>query len=153
MTTPKYKHFKFEDRYVIQEFLRLNYSFTAIANRLKKDRRAVSKEILKHRFLKVGTNKRKLDCTKPDKPPYVCNGCLNKTSCKQNQYIYEASIAQNEYEKTLRQERSRLQVSKETIAAINDIIVPLMTEKHHSVNHVFAAHTELLPMSKSTFYK
>ena len=41
MTTPKYKHFKFEDRYVIQEFLRLNYSFTAIANRLKKDRRAV----------------------------------------------------------------------------------------------------------------
>ena len=46
MTTPKYKHFKFEDRYVIQEFLRLNYSFTAIANRLKKDRRAVSKEIL-----------------------------------------------------------------------------------------------------------
>lgn len=36
MTTPKYKHFKFEDRYVIQEFLRLNYSFTAIANRLKK---------------------------------------------------------------------------------------------------------------------
>ena len=153
MTTPKYKHFKFEDRYVIQEFLRLNYSFTAIANRLKKDRRAVSKEILKHRFLKVGANKRKLDCTKPDKPPYVCNGCLNKTSCKQNQYIYEASIAQNEYEKTLRQERSRLQVSKETIAAINDIIVPLMTEKHHSVNHVFAAHPELLPMSKSTFYK
>ena len=129
MTTPKYKHFKFEDRYVIQEFLRLNYSFTAIANRLKKDRRAVSKEILKRRFLKVGANKRKLDCTKPDKPPYVCNGCLNKTSCKQNQYIYEASIAQNEYEKTLRQERSRLQVSKETIAAINDIIVPLMTEK------------------------
>ena len=153
MTTPKYKHFKFEDRYVIQEFLRLNYSFTAIPNRLKKDRRAVSKEILKHRFLKVGANKRKPDCTKPDKPPYVCNGCLNKTSCKQNQYIYEASIAQNEYEKTLRQERSRLQVSKETIAAINDIIVPLMTEKHHSVNHVFAAHPELLPMSKSTFYK
>ena len=28
-----------------------------------------------------------------------------------------------------------------------------MTEKHHSVNHVFAAHPELLPMSKSTFYK
>ena len=100
MTTPKYKHFKFEDRYVIQEFLRLNYSFTAIANRLKKDQRAVSKEILKHRFLKVGANKRKLDCTKPDKPPYVCNGCLNKTSCKQNQYIYEASIAQNEYDYT-----------------------------------------------------
>ena len=28
-----------------------------------------------------------------------------------------------------------------------------MIEKHHSVNHVFAAHPELLPMSKSTFYR
>ena len=96
MTTPKYKHFKFEDRYVIQEFLRLNYSFTAIANRLKKDRRAVSKEILKHRFLKVGANKRKLDCTKPDKPPYVYNAIspltwdvISKTSVLKSPSIYQ----------------------------------------------------------------
>ncbi len=96
MTTPKYKHFKFEDRYVIQEFLRLNYSFTAIANRLKKDRRAVSKEILKHRFLKVGANKRKLDCTKPDKPPYVCNGCLTKHPAnKTNTYTRLLSLRTN----------------------------------------------------------
>ena len=27
MTTPKYKHFKFEDRYVIQEFLRFELLF------------------------------------------------------------------------------------------------------------------------------
>lgn len=96
MTTPKYKHFKFEDRYVIQEFLRLNYSFTAIANRLKKDRRAVSKEILKHRFLKVGANKRKLDCTKPDKPPYVCNGGASR-----NEYIctlYKKQEACHQYD-------------------------------------------------------
>lgn len=96
MTTPKYKHFKFEDRYVIQEFLRLNYSFTAIANRLKKDRRTVSKEILKHRFLKVGANKRKLDCTKPDKPPYVCNAIspltwdvISKTNVLKSPSIYQ----------------------------------------------------------------
>ena len=64
MTTPKYKHLKFEDRYVIQEFLKFNYSFTAIANRLGKDRRAISKEVLKHRFFKAATNKNKLDCPK-----------------------------------------------------------------------------------------
>ena len=153
MQTPKYKHFKFEDRYVIQEFLRLNYTFTAIANRLGKDRRAVSKEVLKHRFLKPGRNKQKLECPKVSKPPYVCNGCQSKTSCLMNQYIYEASIAQNEYNKTLRQERSKLHISKASIAAINDTIAPLMIEKHHSVNHVYAAHPELLPMSKSTFYR
>lgn len=56
MITPKYKHFKFEDRYIIQEFLNFNYSFTAIATRLGKDRRAISKEVFKHRFLKTGHN-------------------------------------------------------------------------------------------------
>ena len=28
-----------------------------------------------------------------------------------------------------------------------------MIHKHHSVNHVFASHPELLPFSKSTFYR
>ena len=153
MTTPKYKHLKFEDRYVIQEFLKFNYSFTAIANRLDKDRRAISKEILKHRFLKSGHNKMKLDCPILLNPPYVCNGCSSRIGCNQNQYIYEASIAQNEYEKTLRQQRSKLHISKTSIAAINEVIAPLMIHKHHSVNHVFASHPELLPMSKSTFYR
>ena len=153
MATPKYKHLKFEDRYVIQEFLKFNYSFTAIANRLGKDRRTVSKEVFKHRFLIPGQNKHKLDCPMLLKVPYVCNACSSKTSCKQNQYIYEASIAQNEYEKALRQQRSNLHISKESIAAINDVIAPLMIHKHHSVNHVYAAHPELLPMSKSTFYR
>ncbi len=153
MTTPKYKHLKFEDRYVIQEFLNFGYSFTAIANRVGKDRRAISKEVYKHRFLKSGRNKHKLSCPQTEKPPYVCNGCQKKASCNFNQYLYNASVAQNEYEKTLRQQRSQLHISKEAIAAINDTVAPLMIHKHHSVNHVYAAHPELLPMSKSTFYR
>ena len=52
---------------MIQEFLKLNYSFTAI------------------RF-------------KPYKPPYVYNGCPDKTSRSQSQYICETSIAHSEYE-------------------------------------------------------
>lgn len=96
MTTPKYKHFKFEDRYVIQEFLRLNYSFTAIANRLKKDRRTVSKEILKHRFLKVGANKRKLDCTRPDNLLTSAMAALTKHPAnKTNTYTRLLSLRTN----------------------------------------------------------
>ena len=153
MSTPKYKHLKFEDRYVIEEFLKYGYSFTAIGNRIGKDRRAVSKEVYKHRFLKSGSNKLKLDCPDTKTPPYVCNGCRHKTTCNQNKYIYNATVAQNEYEKTLRQERSRLHISNESIAAINDTIAPLMIHKHHSVNHVYASHPDLVPMSKSTFYR
>ncbi len=153
MATPKYKHLKFEDRYTIQEFLRCGYSFTSIAKRLNKDRRGIAKEVLKHRFLKPGKNSIRLDCPALSKPPYVCNGCPDRASCRKDQYIYEASIAQNEYERTLRREREGLHITKEEIAAINEAISPLMIQQHHSVNHIYAAHPELLPMSKSTFYR
>lgn len=153
MSLPKYKHLRYEDRFVIQEFLSMKYNFSQIALRLNKDRRTIAKEILHHRFLKRGPAKRDPDCPRRDRPPYVCNACSNRSSCRRNQYLYDASVAHNEYQKTLRQERSHLKVTKEEIAAINDVISPLMIEKHHSVNHVFAAHPELLPMSKSTFYR
>ncbi len=153
MTTPKFKHFNFEDRYVIQEFLNFNCSFTAIANRLGKDRRAVSKEVFKHRFLKPARNKSKLDCPLVLKPPYVCNPCPKKSSCKMNQFFYDAGVANSEYRRTLSRERSGLRISTASIAAINDSVAPLMIHKHHSVNHVYSAHPELLPFSKSTFYR
>ena len=153
MSTPKHKHLKYEDRFVIQEFLNLNHSFTAIATRLGKDRRCIAKEIYKHRILKPARVKKEPDCPKTSKPPYVCNGCSSKDRCQKNQYRYDASVAQNEYDITLRKERSHLKITKDQVAAINDVIAPLMIDKHHSVNHVFAAHPELLPMSKSTFYR
>lgn len=93
MTMLKCKHFKFEDRYVIQEFLALRYSFTAIGHRLGKDRRAVSKEVFKHRFLKPGSNKLLQQCPHTIKPPYVCNSCSSKTTCTRDKFFYEASIA------------------------------------------------------------
>ena len=43
MSTPKYKHFSFEDRCVIEEFLNHNYNFTQISNRLNKNRTSISK--------------------------------------------------------------------------------------------------------------
>ena len=43
---------------------------------------------------------------------------------------YDAAIAHSEYEITLRKERSHLKITKEQVAAINDVIAPLMIEKH-----------------------
>jgi len=153
MTTLKYKHLKFEDRCTIQEFLNYGFSFTQIAKRIGKDRRTVAKEVLKHRFMKTATRSKNETCPLTDKPPYVCNACEKRMYCRKIQFRYEATIAENEYQKTLRQERSRLRITKEQIAAINEIIAPLMINKHHSVNHVFAAHPEILPFSKPTFYR
>lgn len=154
MNAKKYKHLSFEDRCVIEDFLNYNYNFTQIANRLHKDITTISNEIRKHRFLrsKSHTNTNNICCFE-SKPPYVCNGCSKFNNCRKIRYSYSHAVAYNEYKKTLFKTRSHLKITKEEIASINDIISPLMIHKHHSVNQVYISHPELLPFSKSTFYK
>ena len=55
--------------------------------------------------------------------------------------------------RTLVDKRANLYITKDQISSINEFIAPLMIEKHHSVNHIYIEHSELLPFSKSTFYK
>ena len=133
MAAIKNKHLSFENRCIIQEFLDYSYSFTAIAKRIGKDRTTIAKEVKTHRFL-IGVAAK--ECEFTSKPPYVCNGCDKKLYCKKTKYRYEASIAHNEYNKTLRETRAVIKATKQEIAAINDVISPLMINKHHSVNQV-----------------
>lgn len=152
MSTPKYKHLSFEDRCVIHEFLDRGFNFTHIAHRLGKDRTTISYEIRKHRFLR-GNAKPNRPCCFESKPPYVCNACPKLLYCRKQKYSYDHSVAHNEYKQTLIIQRSHLYITKEQIASINDIIAPLMIYKNHSINQVYASHPNLLPFSKSTFYK
>ena len=147
----KNKHLSFEDRCVIEEFLNNNYNFTQIANRLAKSRTTIAREVKKHRFLRSSNSSS--PCCFESKPPYVCNGCSKFNYCKKIKYSYSHDIAYNEYKQTLIKQRSHIKLSKEEIVSINDVISPLMIFKHHSVNQVFIEHPELLPFSKSTFYK
>ena len=151
MKAKKYKHLSFEDRCTIEEFLNFNYNFTKIANRLGKDRTTISHEVKKHRFLRDGKNDS--FCCFEDIPPYVCNGCSKLNYCKKSRYTYNHAIAYNEYKKTLINQRSHLKVSLQQIANINDVISPLMIHKHHSINQVYISHFDILPLSKTTFYK
>ena len=153
MLAKKYKHLSFEDRCVIEGFLNNNYNFTQIGNRIHKDRTTVSHEVRKHRFLRSSSRCNNQPCCFESKPPYVCNGCSKFNFCHKIRYSYSHDVAFNEYYKNLVKSRSHLKISKEQIASINDIISPLMIHKHHSVNHVYISHPEVLPFSKSTFYK
>lgn len=153
MKTKKYKHLSFEDRCVIEEFLNNNYSFTQIGNRIGKDRTTISHEVKKHRFLRTSSNCNNLPCCFESSPPYVCNGCSKFNHCHRIRYSYSHDVAFNEYHNTLIKSRSHLKITKEQIAYINDIVSPLMIHKHHSVNHVYISHPDVLPFSKSTFYK
>lgn len=152
MKANKYKHLSFEDRCIIEEFLNHKYNFTKIANRLRKDRTTISKEVKNHRFLRDNTKSNK-PCCYENKPPYVCNACTNITTCKRQKYTYSHAVAYNEYKQTLINQRSHLKITKQEIASINDVISPLMIYQNHSVNQVYISHPELLPFSKTTFYK
>lgn len=153
MPTPKHKHLSFENRCTIQEFLNYGYNFSQIANIIHKDRTTISKEVFKNRFKRTSYSSKDITCPHTLKPPYVCNACPNITSCKKVKFSYDASIARNNYKYGLKNSRSSLHISNEQIASINDIISPLMIKKHHSINHIFISHPNLLPFSKSTFYR
>lgn len=149
----KYLHLTYKDRSVIHEFLNYGYSFTTICNRIHKDRTTVAKEVKSHRFIKPFGKFKEISCPNLNKAPYVCNACPDIGKCRKAKLIYDAAIADHEYRQTLSFQRANLKVTKDQVAAINDVIAPLMIHKHHSVNHVFASHPELLPFSKSTFYR
>ena len=149
----KYKHLTFDDRCVIHEFLNFGYNFTQISNRIHKDRTTVAKEVKLHRFSKGHAHSNRKECDLLSSPPYVCNGCEKKLRCQRLQYLYDAAVANNEYKRTLSQQRANLKITKDQVAAINDMIAPLMIHKHHSVNHVYISHPECFSFSKSTFYR
>lgn len=149
----KNKHLSFEDRCIIEEMLNSNYNFSQIAKYIYKDRTTVSRDIKKHRYLRSTYNCNNQPCCFEDKPPFVCNGCSKFHKCRKIRYSYSHDIAYNEYKQNLINIRANLRITKEQIASINDTISPLMINKHHSVNHVFISHPELLPFSKTTFYK
>lgn len=147
------KHLSFEDRCTIEEYLNHNFNFTQIASRIGKDRTTVARDVKKHRFLRTNSHCNNKPCCFENKPPYVCNGCSKFYNCRKIRYSYSHDVAYNEYKQNLIISRANLRITKEEIADINDTISPLMINKHHSVNHVYISHPELLPFSKSTFYK
>lgn len=153
MKNLKFKHLSLEDRYAIQEYLNLGFTFTAIENMIGKSRRTISKEVFKHRIFRSKLASDLIPCPLTSKPPYVCNACSKKASCKKIKYTYDASSAHNDYLNVLINTRANLKISKEQIADINDFIAPLMIHKHHSINHLYISHPEFLPFAKSTFYK
>ena len=152
MTTKKYKHLSFDDRCIIQQFITFGRSFTEVSNRLHKDRTTISKEIKTHRYTLDKGSKRPT-CLRLKKPPYVCNACEARPHCTYQRFMYDAAIAHTEYKKTLSLERASIKLSKEQVDTINEVVAPLMIQRHHSVNQVFIEHPECLPISKTTFYR
>lgn len=90
-------------------------------------------------------------CTKPDKPPYVCNACPDFDACILEKYRYSAAKAQAKYEKTLSSSREGINMTTEELLALNDLVSPLIM-KGQPLSHIFAVHAMEIPVCRRTLY-
>ena len=90
-------------------------------------------------------------CELLNKPPYVCNGCANRTNCLLENKVYSSKYAQDCYESLLSSSREGINQTPEAIQTMNDIITPLI-KKGQSISHIYATHAEELNCSKRTVY-
>ena len=157
-----YKQLNKDQREVIQILINKKENFTTIGNSIKVDRTTISKEIKRNRYIKSnfynpfdinGINKALSDCKILQHPPYVCNTCPLKNTCNKHKLFYDASIAHEHYEQLKTYSRSGIDITPEVIEEIENSIVPLIKDKHQSINQIYANHSDLIYFSKPTFYK
>ena len=171
------KHLTYDEREFIEIGLTKGRNFTQIANDLNKDRRTISREILKHRFKKMpkGFDRnenlcknryecKRFNCSKKDEcyeedicykltgAPYVCNGCEQKNKCRKIKYYYYSKFANDEYEETLKASRKGINLSKEEAYEIDKLIAPLIKEQNQSISHIYANHPDEIWFSRTTMY-
>lgn len=153
MTNRKFKHLTKDDRDEIQECLNHGMNFKAIGQRIEKDQTTVSKEIKKH--IKHFTNSfTKTDCVCPNhlKAPYVCNGCPKRSSssCIYPKRLYQAKVAQKEYEQLLVEAREGTPLNKEEFYETEKIVSEAVRNGQH-IYHIIKSNN--LKISQASIYR
>ena len=178
----KNKHLSFDDRLEIEKGLKENKSFKAIGNIINKDCTTVAKEIKNHIIFKeVGTVGRKhfdckkgkncpfrqkgtlcnfnncahyekVVCLKLSKPPYVCNGCKEKSTCTLSKQFYESDYAFKEYKENLTNARLGINFSQQELDNLDKILIPLVKEHGQSIHHAFVNNENLIMCSEKEIY-
>lgn len=156
-----YNHLSKEQRDIIQHLINQGKTFSYISKSIGKDRTTIAKEIKRNRYIKSnfydafdkkGINQSIEKCDYLLKPPYVCNNCFNKQSCKKHHLYYNSNEAQKHYDILLSESRQGINTTSETIDEIENTIVPLIKDKKQSINQIYSNHSDILSMSKVTFY-
>ncbi|MFR3350024.1 MAG: helix-turn-helix domain-containing protein [Mediterraneibacter faecis] len=74
-------------------------------------------------------------CPKLSKPPYVCNGCQQRTRCSLEKRLYKASYAQKEYEQVRSESRSGFALSEAELKQLDDVVSPLLKKRAVPSSH------------------
>lgn len=93
----------------------------------------------------------KTACPKLEKPPYVCNGCSERSRCTLEKRIYSASAAQAEYEEVRSESRSGPCISEAGAHRLDDFISPLVMQGQ-SIHHICVNNPDEIMFSERCIY-
>ena len=90
-------------------------------------------------------------CSKPEKPPYVCNTCKDRKLCIKDKYVYTAAYADAASSRRRSESRQGIHLSEEQQRQVENLIIPLIL-KGQPLSHIYAEHERELPMSMRSLY-
>ncbi len=91
------------------------------------------------------------ECGRLSKPPYVCNGCAERSKCVLTKRLYRADEAQKDYESKLSEPRRGVNLSEEEIARFDGILREL-TGKGQSPHAIMANNRDLFTICERSLY-
>ena len=92
-----------------------------------------------------------VSCPKLSKPPYVCNGCTERTRCTLEKNIYNGPKAQVKYKQLLSESRSGISFSEQEVKELDALFSPLI-KQGQSIHHIYINHKDEVMVSESTIY-
>ena len=90
-------------------------------------------------------------CKKLSQPPYVCNGCKDRSHCTLRKYEYQPDKAEKSYREALSSSRSGFSITPEELERIDSIVSPLV-KNGQSIHHIFMSNADVLMCSEKTIY-
>ena len=94
---------------------------------------------------------RPVRCEKLSKPPYVCNGCSERSRCTLEKNIYHGGKAHQKYKQLLSEARTGISFSEEEVKELDALFSPLI-KKGQSIHHIYNNHKDEIMVSESTIY-
>jgi IS30 family transposase len=154
------KHLTLDERQEVMECLDKGTTFKAIARRVGKDPRTISREVKRHLAIQpLSVARTKADgmpiderrCPLLLKAPFVCNPCKKRRgNCAFQKQLYIAKNAHAEYEALLREAREGIPLSKEEFWK-SDTTIAEGIKKGQRLYHIMESND--MGFSKSSAYR
>lgn len=93
----------------------------------------------------------KKQCFSYLKPPYVCNGCVERRKCRLEKRFYRGIAAQKKYEVVRSESRSGFNLTESERKRLDSIISPLL-KNGQSLHHILVNNADSIPCCEKTAY-